>query len=138
MCSCTRNVYDRHYAQHIEKNKITCRSCAQIVRYGNQFMVSHLHDYKQKAKSRGIAWALVLADLEMLWKKQNGRCALSGEELYKNPKTWSIDRLDNSCGYFPDNIQLTSVPINMMRGSLPVEKFISYCQQVASYRSNNG
>lgn len=137
VCLRMRNVSSVRYAQYVEKHNVLCRSCSQAKAHNNRFLPSHINEGRSRAEARGIAWGLTLSDLEVLWKKQDGRCVFSGEILCKNPKTWSIDRIDNSCGYFPDNIQLTSIPINMMRGSLSVEKFVFYCKQVARYRSED-
>lgn len=99
------------------------------------FSEAELHTIKIAAANRGKSWNLSIADIHDLWEKQDGRCALTGAQMRKAPRTWSIDRIDNSCGYTPDNIQLVLKQVNMMRGSLSVEDFTELCRAVAAYRS---
>ena len=44
----------------------------------------------------------------------------------------SIDRIDNSRGYEPDNIQLIDGKINMMKGKYEDDFFIEVCKAVAA------
>ena len=81
--------------------------------------------------------------MEML-EKQEYKCAMTGDYLEfvtggeldgKNPRSCSIDRLDNGQGYSINNIQLTSVKVNLMRNKMCMEEFVKVCKQVASSRS---
>ena len=46
-------------------------------------------------------------------------------------QTASLDRIDNSKGYEVGNIQWVHKEINMMRGPLPIDRFIELCGFVA-------
>ncbi len=73
---------------------------------------------------------LTVDDLFEQYEKQDGKCAelgvtLSGVRMdkgrYINSNRWtglSIDRLDCTKGYTPDNIRLTCWVVNSMRGTL--------------------
>lgn len=87
------------------------------------------------AMRRGRSWEISSEDVIQMWDQQQGRCAFAGTPLQKYPRSWSVDRIDNSCGYTPGNVQLVLKEINMMRGSLTVEKFLRYCQQITTNRS---
>jgi hypothetical protein len=63
--------------------------------------------------------------LETVWKRQNGRCALSGlifhDEIFpdvfvKKPFAPSIDRIDCLGSYVKENIQLVCTAVNFARG----------------------
>ena len=47
-------------------------------------------------------------------------------------QTASFDRIDNSKGYEVGNIQWVHKEINMMRGTLSVDRFIELCEFVVS------
>lgn len=73
-----------------------------------------------------------------LYKKQNGKCALTGLDLYFTKLTTrfnrytnaSIDRIDSSKPYDLDNIQWVHKKINMMKYTLSQEEFIQFCELV--------
>jgi hypothetical protein len=65
-------------------------------------------EIKKQADRRGYEFSITKDYLTELWELQEGKCALSGLELYmpkkareqRGPKcTASIDRIDNSKGY---------------------------------------
>jgi len=69
-----------------------------------------------------------------LWKKQDGRCALSGVPLTfhqsggygdgkKGEFNASIDRINPSGPYLPENIQLVAMRVNYMKNVLSEEMF---------------
>lgn len=81
--------------------------------------------------------------VEMLLKlldSQKGKCALTGVELtcvlvkgVTNPTNASIDRIDNTRGYEPDNIHLVCAVVNKFRVDTPLSEFIEWCVKVANY-----
>ena len=77
-------------------------------------------------------------DLVKLLKKQEGKCALSGETLTcekvkgKYVKTnASIDRIIAGGGYNIENIQLVCRAVNSFRHDLTISEFINWCKKVA-------
>lgn len=75
-----------------------------------------------------------------LLKKQEGKCALSGEYLtfdntlcdnVMHESNISVDRIDPKKGYTPDNVQLTTVRVNFMKGTMQQEAFIRACKSIA-------
>lgn len=139
-CGQYRNYYSAAAARRAEARNTQCRPCTNVERNTQPlvlgFSESEYNVIKDAARRRGKSWDMTLADLHDLWEKQDGRCALTGTPMQKTPRTWSMDRIDNSCGYAPANIQLVLKHVNMMRGSLPTEIFVEVCQAVTNHRSN--
>jgi len=106
---------------------------------------SHFTEINISAIKRGISFNLSLYDMWNLYKKQQGRCALSGIPLslegsvnqnrHKNTslRTASLDRIDSNRGYNPNNVQWVSKDINMMKQQLSQQQFIKICKQVTKY-----
>lgn len=78
------------------------------------------------------------------WRHQEGRCALTGilltHEVKANggkPKhtNISIDRIDASQPYTPENTQLVCWIVNVMRRDMTPTEFVSWCEKVV--RHNN-
>lgn len=92
--------------------------------------------FKKSAITRGYSWSLTPEEINELYEKQGRKCALSGLPIGWSAAGWShsasIDRIDNNEGYYSDNIQLVHKKVNMMRGSLAVDDFVSLCAAVAN------
>lgn len=91
-----------------------------------------------RAKRKNMLLEITIEQAWEQWEKQNGRCALTGQELsllrsYSNKQTASLDRIDNNKGYTKDNIQWVHKEINMMKHSRSNSRFIELCIQVAEY-----
>jgi len=98
--------------------------------------VAWYNSFQKSAISRGLEWELTVEFVDAMYELQERKCALSGLEIGWSEKHWdhsaSIDRIDNSRGYFPDNVQLVHKEVNMMRGSLEPERFVELCQLIAN------
>lgn len=94
---------------------------------------------KAKAVRDNKQFSITVKDLEKAWKKQNGRCAVSGIPMQlpsgtrQNPNVYrvSVDRKDNSKGYTPSNIVLVTWSVNQGKGSGKVEDYVTVCKGVA-------
>jgi hypothetical protein len=92
------------------------------------------------AKARNISVEINISDLDELWTKQNGKCALTGRILNLSGNlngklivgTASVDRIDSSKGYTKENIQWVHKDINMAKRALNNKEFISLCKEVAN------
>ena len=83
--------------------------------------------YKQKKPSKHIWFHklnITAEDLKLQWKRQRGKCwwlgiPMSLEDLFvpNSPFGVSVDRVDSSGGYTPDNIVLTMRFSNLGRGA---------------------
>lgn len=74
--------------------------------------------------------------------KQDGKCALTGWDMEfstggnwhgKNPRGATMDRIDNSKGYVPGNIQLTCGLVNIIKSSLNNSDFLDLCRSVTEH-----
>jgi hypothetical protein len=80
--------------------------------------------------------------LELL-KKQNHRCALSGQQMTcirgQGPVATnaSLDRIAAGGPYTIDNIQLVCHAINVARRNLPISEFIDMCRAVTEHNNAN-
>jgi hypothetical protein len=46
----------------------------------------------------------------------------------------SVDRIDSAKHYTSDNIQIVMAAVNMMKGELPQEVFLEFCDKIAGHR----
>lgn len=131
----------KDHARQSAKANWLCRDCAQ---YENKtrpsvhqgFRIVDFDIFKNTAKGRSLSWDLEIEDMITIWNTQNGCCALSGITLQKNPRTWSLDRIDNARGYEKDNVHIVLKELNMMRGKYSVKEFISMCCAVAKHNES--
>lgn len=73
-----------------------------------------------------------------LWEKQEGRCAITGDQMQlassgkHNPMKVSMDQIIPRGGYVRGNVQLVCMYANYMKRNLPMEKFVDACRKVAA------
>lgn len=91
----------------------------------------------RRSKNRGYSCTVTVKDLMELYKNQNGKCAITGMDMTidRSPGQWhtynvSVDRINNDKGYDLNNVQLVCQHINVMRGTLSVEEFLSLCKEI--------
>ena len=118
-----------------------------------ELSLSYFTSFKFNRKSKNIYFSEEIT-LDYLWElflKQNRKCAISGVDIFLNPRwskqnkgqqteiiqTASIDRINNSLGYTKDNIQWVHKDINYMRGGLSIETFVAFCKEVYLFNTNN-
>lgn len=95
-------------------------------------------------RARTIPINLTIEQAWELFLKQNKRCALSGVPIqfssrnrrYENEKhTASLDRIDSTSGYMPENVQWVHKAVQCMKWSLPQDEFIEWCKLIAANKS---
>jgi hypothetical protein len=138
--------------QHIEENTERILKCRKKVDEFSPFK-NHLKHMKRHARSKEQRLGEVsisLRDLKDQWEKQKGICPYTGWEMYLpkssstcsaiekqnryNPRKASIDRIDSSKGYLPDNIQYVCYIANIAKNQYPGSFLIEFCKAVANYR----
>lgn len=118
------------------------RKPCSYISVGKHFSQQFLNRHKKKAPKRGLRFTLTIADLDAQYEKQNGLCYYTGIPLElpdttksytgnEKNKNVSIDRLDSSLDYTPDNIVLCTYDANLAKQQLSVEAFVRICHQVA-------
>ena len=94
--------------------------------------------FKAHARRRNIPFSVSNKYLWDLYRKQNGKCSLSGVSLsLVEPRyfgvyqrTASLDRIDSTKGYIEGNVQWVHKTINLMKLDLSEPEFIKWCQIV--------
>ena len=92
------------------------------------------------AKSRNIPVKITIEEAWEQYEKQKGKCALTGWNLilYKVSKTTSaatdasLDRIDSSKPYEPNNTQWVHKWVNQAKNNLEQEEFINMCKAIAN------
>lgn len=84
-----------------------------------------------------------VSELLILYRQQQGRCALSGVEmtclLEKGKRIWtnaSIDRIEAGGLYTLSNIQLVCTAVNLFRCDIPISQFVEWCRLVSNYKGD--
>lgn len=93
---------------------------------------------RYRSKKSGIDHSIDCKFLRNLFEEQSGKCALSGFEMTIQGKRgtndyWhsvSLDRIDSSGGYTPDNVQLVCTGVNYMKKDMSDDLFRQFCKGV--------
>lgn len=100
--------------------------------------LSYFRSIKGGADSRNLQFCITPQDAYEMFIKQDGKCALSGCSIYLNPEyrkghiqTASLDRIDSTKGYLPNNIQWVHKDINKLKTNFGEKCFRSMCLAVA-------
>ena len=121
---CYSKIYNNHRIKNANNNKL------------DFVLKARFNDTKQRAKKKGIFNDLVITDIYEIWNKQNGKCAISGIDMTINTYNGkistnvSVDRINSSLGYIKSNIQLVCSTVNMMKGSLNMDEFLFFCNEI--------
>jgi hypothetical protein len=100
---------------------------------------------KSGAVERKLNLDITIQEAWHLFKKQNGRCAISGvqlcfpkntKELLEHKQTASLDRIDSIDGYVQGNIQWVHKTVNIMKMDMEQDNFIAWCIEIANYNKN--
>ncbi len=93
-----------------------------------------------RSKRRGHVFDLKIEDAWNLYEKQNKKCALTGVDIFfgnwNTSPTASLDRIDNTKGYYKDNVQWVHKHVNIMRNVFSIEYFLETCKRVVENASN--
>ena len=139
-CGVERLFKSRRHALASARGGAQCRSCSSKEHrkrpHVNGFRPGDIARFRDGAAARGYEFALTVENVSEMWDKQGGRCAISGIDMCKRPRTWSIDRKDNSLGYTIDNVWLVEKRLNIMRNVIGVEEFIRLCMAVAEWNGD--
>jgi len=100
------------------------------------------------AASRGFDCLLSEEFVEDLYKRQHGRCAITGvkfslepsfpKALVKHPFAPSIDRRLSDRGYTEDNVRLVCVAVNFGMGQWGEETYLTLAYEAVSCDQNKG
>ena len=109
------------------------------------FLQNLFNDLRHNAKKRNILVEITLDDIKELYKKQDGKCALSGRTMtYEskeredkqhiiNKNNISVDRIDSKKGYIKDNIQLVCAIVNRMKMLMTDDELKTIAEKVVNH-----
>lgn len=87
--------------------------------------------------SREVLEQLITQQLWTLFQQQQQQCALSGRMIHfgtaEELQTASLDRIDSSRGYTPDNVQWIHKDFQWFKLNAQENLFISMCCEVADW-----
>jgi len=104
----------------------------------NNFVSSLLGKIKYRATKTNRDFSLSVDDILKMWISQNGRCAITGDEITIDVgrghvlTNLSIDRRDSDNGYTKDNIQLCTVAANRSKQTMTMVEFVDFCKRVVA------
>ena len=139
-CGVEQSYTRKDHAKQSARANWRCKDCAQFENKTrpsiyNGFRIVDIDQFERAAESRDLIWDIDIDNFVSLWESQKGLCALSGLPMQKNPKTWSIDRIDNDRGYTKGNVHLVLTHVNMMRGKYSIEEFIQTAKAIAAHNA---
>jgi len=140
-CGTERNAKRANAILHPRCRKCACkaREAKYLEKLGhgkqwsgsNYFSGKIISGWKRGADDRSIQWDITNEQLDNLWDKQNGKCALTGLNMsldHGNPNRVSLDRIDSTGYYSINNVQLTCSYVNRCKQSLSNEEFLEMCR----------
>lgn len=136
--------YRKQYKDNKEKRCKQCNKLNKHARVENYTLEQHITGMITTAKSssrkRGKRGrnqceihTITVEDILKLKEKQNNKCVYSGIELAwerNNNNKASIDRIDSTKGYTPDNIQLVTKVVNQAKNNLTHNEFITLIHMI--------
>jgi len=144
------------YADRGEKLRARCKDCDKKYRATQAGLDQYSYMDKLFSKLRyevqsgtrrtsraDLTWHINQAHLYNLYHKQEGKCALSGQQM-----TWltgqgkvdtniSLDRIDPEKGYEPDNIQLITYRCNIMKHDLKEDALFKLINMIETTKRLN-
>jgi len=103
----------------------------------------YLSIIKSTSRKRELQVLITTKDLWNQFKKQNGCCAFDGQPLTlfltgRKVGTASVDRIDSSKGYTPDNIQWIHKDYQSMKMDYNEDEFFAMIKRIYEYKFNAG
>lgn len=97
---------------------------------------------KTGAQVRGITFNLSIDEMQLVWERQEGKCAYTGMNLVFGRKSKnqdnlsSLDRINSDKEYSVDNVQWVCKTVNLMKQSLSHEQFLDWIKIIANFNRN--
>lgn len=141
-CDCGKELEVR--VSRLFNNETRSCGCKLLGRFNNKYKgtlnisASYWNSICRSAKERGYELSITIEDAQEQFSKQEGKCALTGIDLFpcesrhsSGQWTASLDRKDSQLGYIKDNIQWIHKDINRMKWHYEQDYFIELCKLVA-------
>lgn len=103
---------------------------------------THVNRERKQNKRVPVEISITIEQAWEIFLAQKGRCALSGVELFfgktSSTNSASLDRIDSSKGYIPQNVQWVHKHVNFMKRTYSMEYFIDFCHKIAQTHPRKG
>ena len=131
---CPKHGYHTQFKMKNSRD-LRCLRCDQEYRdkrYSEHPLVAIYQSRQSEMKRKKTkGFNLSLKDLENQYIKQNGRCWYTGMPLLKGKMGGiSIERLNSSEDYIPENICLCFTDINTMKSDIALKEFKEFCELI--------
>jgi hypothetical protein len=143
-CSCCGKEQEYTRKDHAKQSYLGDNQCRDCVSKSKAFSNNRpvgdkmrlFNKFFKSSKSRNIKWNITL---DQMFSIYTGKCSLTGWEINITHKncTASLDRIDNSMGYSPDNIQWVHTMVNMCKNKYDEKKFIDLCKCITENTQKN-
>lgn len=147
-CIKCHNIFPMENFYMAKETKIYSARCKQCdltyhkIRFGTSYKtrsVTLFNGAKSRSKRRNILFNITKTDIIQQYEKQNGKCYYSGRPLSSvagNENVMSIDRINSSIGYTPENIVICCWRINKMKNVFSTGDFVTLCKEISSFSDN--
>jgi hypothetical protein len=99
--------------------------------------MTYFNSVKRRAESKDRDFSIKIEDIWELFIKQDRKCALSGLPIaFLDEGTASLDRVDSSLGYTPENVQWVHKDVNRMKMAFSDTAFIWMCALIVNHNLN--
>lgn len=118
------------------RNKDAYNSRMRKFRSSMKGAISTSHDAaKTRAKNQNVPFDISLEYVRKLFDDQNGKCALSGDEMVVKGgwDSQSLDKIDPSLGYVEGNVQWLTKRTNLIKNNLNNDQFLSHIKKILKY-----
>jgi len=136
--SCYKQRIKRYEGRIKERNNGLSRSVASRTKNLQAYAAHIVNMAKSRARKKNIDFSISVEWLLSTLKQQEWSCAISGVRMVVSAGTGkrlfngiSIDRIDNSKGYTPENCWLVCYSINAFKADADLAQVIEMCKSVA-------
>jgi hypothetical protein len=122
-----------------------CKSCCRVGNQKARVKINStiegrakvfLQNASKSAQKRGQEFTLTIQDVVDCWNNQAKICAYSGRLMSLDAgrlDTVSIERINSSIGYTPENTILVCQAINRMKSDFTFDQFYEMCADVVKF-----
>jgi hypothetical protein len=159
VCSKCREpkTLDYFYAHKTSGYQASCKDCSKVLSKQQQrkrleneswehrlFWSAYRHIGTANGKGAKLEFSITVETVKFQFEKQNNLChwakmpmdlTIGAEKTKYNPRSPSIDRIDNCVGYTPENIVITLWSINRMRGSMSYNEFHDFINEIVQAKT---
>ena len=133
-----QKAWDTRRAQGWQPPSLTGPAPSQAART----LARRLSRTRLRAAKSGLECTITLDELKAVHEHQGERCKVSGRAFNDNPceafvrysNGMSLDRIDNTRGYVPGDVQIVTAQANLAMNEFGTAAFIALCQDVVQHQ----